>query len=436
MTTVERPVRKLDVASSVADYSELVLDDRVHSRVYNDEAIFDDELTKIWHRGWVFVGHDSEVANRGDYVARRIGRQPVVMTRDMDGVVHVHLNRCPHRGNVVCLDEAGNTESFRCAYHGWNFGVDGKLRSLPYRAGYGADFAMSDFGMTPVPRLGIHRGFVYASLSDTGIDLRTHLGHTWDYLNDFADLAPAGELDLSVGCLKTRVHGNWKMVFENVCDGYHPPHLHRSVFAAAVRKGLSIGDAYGDESQITTRDLGDGHIMLDFRETNRQTGGPVIDLGGAVSAEAVEEYRLGVVDRLGEEHANQLINDGTSNVGIFPNLGMLFQDVRVIEPVSVNETNIYNFPALLKGAPKEVNRARMYQEMRLYGPGGSVGPDDHEIYERNQLGFEARINEWVMLRRGIEREHVDGDGVVVGNASDETTMRGFWRHYRSVMSGD
>jgi len=429
-------VRTLGVARASARYDELVLPDRVHSRVYTDESIFDEELQKIWYRDWVFIAHDSEVPKPGDYIARKIGRQPLIITRGKDGAVHVLLNRCPHRGNTVCLDDAGNTESFRCAYHGWIFEVDGTLHSLPYRNGFGADFQTSEFNLTPVARMGVQRGFVFISLSPSGPGLREHLGRTWDYIDDLTDLAPTGTVNAGVGCLKTTVHGNWKMVFENICDGYHPPHLHRSVFAAALAKGIVINDAYGDQSVITTRDLDGGHMMLDFRGTNRVTGGQVFDIGGEVPQEARDNYRAGVIARLGEERALTLLADGTSNVAIFPNLGLLFQDLRVIEPVSANETNIYNFPMLLDGAPFEVNRARMYQEMRAYGPGGSVGPDDHEIYERNQLGFQARVSEWLVLRRGLEREARDEDGILVGNASDETTMRGFWRHYRDVMSAD
>lgn len=417
-----------------ARYRELVLPDRVNSEVYTDSAIFDEEMDKIFHNDWLFIGHESEIARPGDYVARRMGRQPVVVTRSADGRVNVILNRCPHRGNTVCLDDGGNTDSFRCAYHGWIFNTDGSLKSLPYRSGYGDDFTTSQFDLVAVPRVEVHRGFIFASLCETGPDLRTHLGWTWDYLDDFADLAPAGTVDISRGCLKTKVHGNWKMVYENICDGYHPPHLHRSIFASAARDGLVIGDAYGDNSLITTRDLGDGHIMLDFRATNRLTGGPVFDIGGAVSDEAQHEYRQGVLARVGTERGTHLLADGMSNVGIFPNLGLLFQDVRVIEPVSVDQTVIYNYPSLLDGAPHEVNRARLYQEIRAYGPGGSVGPDDHEIYERNQMGFEARRNKWLMLGRGLDREYRDSDGTLVGNASDETTQRAFWRHYLDVMT--
>ena len=102
-----------------ADYSELIQSDRISGRVYYDPAIFREELEKIWSREWVYVAHESEVPQPGDYVTRQIGLQPVIVSRDEDGKVHLLLNRCMHRGNTVCQSDCGNSHAFRCAYHGW-----------------------------------------------------------------------------------------------------------------------------------------------------------------------------------------------------------------------------------------------------------------------------------------------------------------------------
>ncbi|HXG23486.1 MAG TPA: Rieske 2Fe-2S domain-containing protein, partial [Chthonomonadales bacterium] len=84
------------------DLSELVREDRVHSRIYTDPQIFELELEKIWYRSWVYVAHESEIAEPGDYKATTIGLQPVIVTRDADdGRIHVLLNRCRHRAATV-----------------------------------------------------------------------------------------------------------------------------------------------------------------------------------------------------------------------------------------------------------------------------------------------------------------------------------------------
>jgi fatty-acyl-CoA synthase len=88
--------------SAPVDYKALVRDDRIHGSLYTDPRVFEDELERIFHRGWVFVGHASEVARTGDFVTRSIGAQPVIMVRARDGEIAVLLNRCAHRGTMVC----------------------------------------------------------------------------------------------------------------------------------------------------------------------------------------------------------------------------------------------------------------------------------------------------------------------------------------------
>ncbi|HUY19101.1 MAG TPA: Rieske 2Fe-2S domain-containing protein, partial [Candidatus Binataceae bacterium] len=96
------------------DYDTLVKPDRINSRVYTDPQVFDEELDRIFHRGWVYVGHRGEVPNAGDFRQKRIGMQPVIMVRDGAGQVHLLLNRCRHRGAMVCNEERGNARAFRC----------------------------------------------------------------------------------------------------------------------------------------------------------------------------------------------------------------------------------------------------------------------------------------------------------------------------------
>jgi phenylpropionate dioxygenase-like ring-hydroxylating dioxygenase large terminal subunit len=113
------------VDGTVSRYDRLIKRDKVHGSLYTDAAIFADELRKIWYRSWVFVGHETEVAQPGDYVRKRLGLQDVIMTRGRDGVLHLLLNRCAHRGNQVCNDAKGNASAFRCPYHGWTYRNDG-----------------------------------------------------------------------------------------------------------------------------------------------------------------------------------------------------------------------------------------------------------------------------------------------------------------------
>ena len=156
----------MDITSdSRPDYNQLILADRINGRIYYDPAIFRDELERIWRREWVYVAHESEVPEPGDYVTRQIGLQPVIVSRDDAGKVHLLLNRCTHRGNTICQSELGNSHAFRCAYHGWTFNSRGDLVGVPYAAGYGTTFSKEEFPLAKVPRTGSYRGLIFASSS-------------------------------------------------------------------------------------------------------------------------------------------------------------------------------------------------------------------------------------------------------------------------------
>ena len=90
---------------------------------------------------------------------KSIGPQPVIMTRDRDGEIHLLLNRCSHRANQVCDLPSGNTTTFRCPYHGWTFANTGELLGYPFSSGYGGRERKADLGLAdgaarrPGPRL-------------------------------------------------------------------------------------------------------------------------------------------------------------------------------------------------------------------------------------------------------------------------------------------
>ena len=107
---------------NAAAVHDLVRETEVHRDVYVDQEIFDLEMEHLFANTWIYVGHDSQVPNAGDYYGTTIGKQPVLMVRHTDGVVHVLYNRCPHKGTRITIDTCGNAgKFFRCPYHAWSF---------------------------------------------------------------------------------------------------------------------------------------------------------------------------------------------------------------------------------------------------------------------------------------------------------------------------
>ena len=124
-------------AGNAAALRALVREQEVHRDVYVSEEVFQLEMEHMFPNSWVYVGHDSQVPNPGDYFGTTIGTQPVLLVRHTDGKVHVLHNRCPHKGTRITSETCGNTgKFFRCPYNAWSFKTDGSLLAIPLKKGY------------------------------------------------------------------------------------------------------------------------------------------------------------------------------------------------------------------------------------------------------------------------------------------------------------
>jgi phenylpropionate dioxygenase-like ring-hydroxylating dioxygenase large terminal subunit len=408
------------------DYSSLIEPTRVHSRLYYDPAIFQEELEKIWYTTWVYVGHTSEVPNRNDYVTKFIGPTPVLMVRDRQGEIRLLLNKCPHRGNQLCAYKAGNRTSFTCPYHSWTFSNSGDLMGYALPDGYeGASKA--GVGLGKVPRIAIYRGFIFGSFAENGPSLEEHLGGARAALDQLLDNSPTGELELTAGFLQHKAKANWKFMLENETDGYHPGFVHSSIFQV-TKSG--IANLYGKDSTALTRDYGNGHTEFDLRPEWRRLDKPLNWFG--TSEERLPAYVEAMNAAYGNERARQIMIDGSPHTMIFPNLFIAEIQLFVLQPIAVDETVQHVTAVQFKGAP-DINRRLRQQTMGSVGPAGLLLADDTEMYERNHRGAKIQDPEWLILSRGLHRERLDENGFRIAHSTDETPQRGIWRHYLNLM---
>ncbi len=417
----------MDTKFEKANLRELVQPDRIHGSLYTDEELFQLELEKIWYKTWVYVGHTSEVPETNDFVRKSIGPQDIIMTRGSDGKVHLLLNRCPHRGNQLCAQTQGNRGTFVCPYHGWNFSNNGDLRGFPFADGYeGVD--KSQLGLGKVTRVAEYKGFVFGSFADEGPSLEEHLGRGGrDAIDRLVAISPEGEVEITAGFLQHKAKSNWKFLVENETDGYHPKFVHASIFSVAKS---GIGDLYSKDSTAVARDLGNGHTENDLRPEFRALDKPMYWFG--TNEERLPDYVEKMSSAYGSETARQIMVDGSPHVMIFPNLFIAEIQIFVIQPTAVDETVQHVTALQFKGAP-DLNRRMRQQTMGSVGPAGFLLADDAEMYERTQRGVAAKKPEWNYLGRGKHRERQDEDGYLVGDATDEVTSRGIWRHYLELM---
>ncbi|MEU3983983.1 Rieske 2Fe-2S domain-containing protein [Streptomyces sp. NPDC026672] len=395
----------------------LITDDwRVSGRIYRDPGIFAREMAEIYGRTWVFVAHESEIPNGGDYKTAHLGRQPVIVNRGADdGVVHVMFNRCRHRGASVCQREFGNANYFRCAYHGWTYDSTGQLTGVPFDDGYGEDFDKAAMGLVHVPRVETYRGFVFASLH-AGIEpLADYLGNARRYLDFIADIGDGGP-ELASHAHKLVYKGNWKLQVENTIDPYHFSFTHKSwLDILKERSGQSSPWVKNVRANPQWRgiDLGGGHAVHEF---------------GSIDGDTANAHAIAI---------GELI---PFNLNVFPSLAFVGAHLRLIVPRSADETWVYLYPIFPKGADEQT-RSRILRDHEIfYGPAGFGSTDDIEVaFDRVTAGVEgsASAADFTLMSRGLDREEVDeSTGIRIGRSSDEVPQRAYLRRWIELMEAD
>src|SRR5579862_2020742 len=422
---------------SQLNLDELVQETRVHRRIYLEEEIFQLEMERIFERNWVFLGHESEVANPGDFKTVPIGTQPAIMTRDDNGDIHVLMNRCMHRAATICQEARGNCSTFRCWYHGWTYNHRGDLIGVPYAAGYGASFDKRNFGLVKAARVEQYRGLVFASLSPQVDDLQTYLAGAKYYIDLFMDLSPEGAVETRAGTHKYGYDGNWKFQMENGVDGYHPNFVHQGFFDIQGKGlGRKVMQLFTDSSNCQSKDLGNGHSILDMSPRRADGTRPSSNiLRGSTSRASSETYMDSLVRRYGQERTAEILAASNVNLAVFPNLLIIGIQFRMTIPKSATRTDVHLLPTTQKGVPDEINVARLRAHESFYGSAGGGAPDDVEMFNRCTDGLRVKGAEWLELSRGIEREHVDADGGRIGHITDETPQRAFYRKWKAMMVG-
>jgi phenylpropionate dioxygenase-like ring-hydroxylating dioxygenase large terminal subunit len=419
----------------------LVHRDHVHRSVYLDPAIFELEMSRIFGRAWVYVGHESLVPNAGDYVTTSIGNVPVVLSRHADGKVHVLFNSCGHRGAIVCNEERGNVKLFRCSYHGWTFATNGDLDAVSMRHGYGPGTDLSDpaLGMGRVPRTGMYRGFVFASLAAGGQSLDDYLGHAKDSIDELCDRAPDGEVDLSGGVHRYTFRGNWKLQLENTVDMYHVPFSHESTVS---RSGRQFGRRPGDSAGSAISDRGSAAARWEQRTAWGSRANGHSYAGHQPVAETLPDdplfksYVALLEAKHGPERALEILRPRRHNTAFFPNMTLqaLNHHVRVIQPVAVDRTEIRVYPVKLKGAPDEMNRGFIRHLNVTHSAASLIQTDDLENFRRCQAGAEAQGSEWVWFARGVESDREDEHGDFVNNGTVELPQRSQYAAWKRFMT--
>ncbi|MDQ1195434.1 aromatic ring-hydroxylating dioxygenase subunit alpha [Agrobacterium sp. SORGH_AS 787] len=420
----------LDILNTSPDWSGLVKPDHVDTPMYEDPAIFDAEMDKIFSRTWVWVAHISEVPDKGSFTLSYVGTQPVIVSRDRKGDVHVMVNRCRHRAATVCEIKRGKTSSFQCPYHGWGYALDGSLRGVPYTEGYADDFDKSSYGLKRL-KVGIYNGMIFASFNMDVEPLEDFLGNARKWIDLF--MKQGGGFPVKVnGEHQFRFPGNWKIQLENTTDAYHFPVVHKSFLQsldAEAEKQFSFLEGEG-----FVEDLGNGHsvmvMMPELIDLDENLDAPIPERFEELAEELRADYDEAQVRRI-----VRAVGGTGFNLNLFPNAACSLSFFRILRPISVKETAIRHIAIGMDGGPEAGNRMRLRIHEHFQGPMGFGSPDDAEVWERVQRGSAGGPDLPVMVNRGLGIEKQSENGLPVGDVSAETGMRGAYRQWKRMMQG-
>src|SRR5690625_303679 len=112
----------------------------VNRKVFTDREILARERAEIFNKCWLFIGHETEIPELGDYKRKNEGARNLIFIRSQDGDIRALINTCPHRGALVARENEGNSRVFRCFYHAWSFKNDGELVGMPGQDGFPEGF--------------------------------------------------------------------------------------------------------------------------------------------------------------------------------------------------------------------------------------------------------------------------------------------------------
>ena len=427
---------------TVTHLQNLIEDTRIHRDVYTDEAIFDLEMDRIWARAWIYVGHESQVKEPGDFYTTRIGKENVVLVRDKQGDVNVIYNRCGHKGAKVVERRCGTTKGFRCPYHGWTYRLDGSLRGVPAASGYretGFDKDNPIFHMQKVAQAESYRGFIFASLSERTPPLAEFLGDAAATLDNIANRAPDGEVEVIGGPLRYVHDCNWKMFIENLNDAMHPMVAHASVGDSARRyvADLPEGTEYPPEAEIIFP-FGSSYEFFDQMGVTTLKYGHGY-MGGTSSIHTgyseVPGYMEAMEKSYGADGAKKILSQNRHNTIFYPSFTAkdAIQAARVVRPIAVDKTLIETWHFRLKGAPEDFARRTLLYSRLINANGSMVGPDDWDCYARMQDSLHSNSSVWVDVCRGLGKDE-EGDGQQTSFGTSDLTFRNQYQAWLDYMT--
>ncbi len=397
---------------------------RVPYRVFADPGIYRAEVERVFlGKSWQYLALADELPNPGDYKTTFLGETPVIVTRGEDGNIHAMLNRCAHRGNLVCLKQRGHSDDgLTCVYHAWRYDLSGNLTSVAFRRGVGGKggmpegFRLEEHGLKKL-RVDQFAGLVFGTMSPDTAPLADYIGNL---IGSRIGRVFRGKPKI-LGTTSQILHNNWKLYIENVKDTYHASLLHTFFTTFQITRlttagGVSIGESGGNHASYTKGGQPGSKTSSD------QLYSEIPSLR--------EDYRLqdprflDTVNEIGDDITLQILS-------VFPNF-VLQQihnaiAVRLVLPKGPDKTELQWTYIGFEDDDAAMTERRL-QQANLVGPAGYVSMEDGAVGGFVQRAIKGSSDDECSVIEMGGYEHASQE-----TRATEASVRGFWHAYRQTM---
>ena len=395
---------------------------RVPYKVFSSPEIYEREQERIY-RGdtWNFLGLEDEIASPGDFKSTFVGDTPVVMTRTADGGLAAWVNRCAHRGAMVCRQLRGNAATHNCVYHQWSYDSAGNLLGVPFRRGQNGqvgmppDFDPKQHGLRQL-RVTSYKGLVFATFSNSVEALEDYIG---PLMLGYIDRVARRPL-IYLGCTRQYANSNWKLYLENVKDPYHASLLHLfhttfNIFRVGM-KARCVADERGLHSIILAIKEGQEAAGDAYKAQNIRSYDEGFTLQDTSILDLVPEYELTATNHI-QPIFPQLVLQQIHNTLVAR---------QVLPKGPDNFELIFHFFGYDDDTP-EMRQLRIRQA-NLVGPAGYISMEDTEATELVQAGT-VRDGEACSVIE-MAKTAPDQDNTLI----TESLIRRFWKGYQKLMA--
>ena len=232
------------------------------NQFYQDEQSHREEMKVLFARQWAAVEFAHAIPEPGDAKPVEFAGAPLLLVRTKEGAVKVYQNVCRHRGMILVEEPTKLQSVITCPYHGWCYGLDGRLRGTPMVGGHTEnshpDIKRDELGLLEVPSH-VEFGTIFVNLDGNAAPFAEHFGELHEKWSEFIGrptifAGPESEFNLTV-------KGNWKLAVENYLDSYHLPFIHPGLnsYSPVQEHYDYVGSNFaGQGSNAFRRAVGDG----------------------------------------------------------------------------------------------------------------------------------------------------------------------------------